>query len=347
MTATTIEPTTAIYAHRLASIEDAQAIAPLWAAFAAERAAADPSMVVKPNFDFEKYVAHQLDKPLSYCFVLEYQSNNSPQIVGCIFIYFYDEAPPPLLPAEMLEEHELENPFMNRRVGSVLGMYVEPEHRQPEAIQLIANAAIKKAEEMQVSDIDLLIAADQTGIQALLKRAGFTQAAVQFSKHYQNPTNAELPSLHLPHPELDLPEPPAPGAMPLRDPQTNELVYNSQGEPVFIHPLTNDSGELLKTVDGLPIYPTPLRDPQTDGWIFDAEENLVTCPVLLAENGDIFQCEGIPQFCPPLYEFVGGKIGLKRDESGAVLFSDVERDKEGKIVRNPQGQPIFQQLTNH
>jgi ribosomal protein S18 acetylase RimI-like enzyme len=347
MTTTTIEPTIAIYTHRLASVEDAKAIAPLWAAFATERAAADPSMVLKPNFDFEKYVANQLNKPLSYCFLLEYKTSNSPQIVGCIFIYFYDEAPPPLLPAEMLEEHEQENPFMTRRVGSVLGMYVEPEHRQPEAIQLIANAAIQKAEEMQVSDIDLLIAADQTGIQALLKRAGFTQAAVQFTKHYKVANNAELPSLHIPHPELDLPEPPTPGAMPLRDPQTNELVYNSQGEPVFIYPLTDDSGELLKTVDGLPIYPTPLRDPQTDGWVFDAEGELAVCPVLLDDSGDIFQCQGIPQFCPPVYEFVGGKIGLKRDESGAVVFSDVERNQEGKIVRNPQGQPVFKQLINH
>lgn len=347
MTATTMEPTTAIYTHRLAKVEDAKAIAPLWAAFAAERAAADPSMVLKPNFDFEKYVTHQLHKPLSYCFVLEHQTSNHPQIVGCIFIYFYDEAPPPILPAEMLEEHELENPFITRRVGSVLGMYVAPEHRQPEGIQLIANAAINKAEEMQVSDIDLLIAADQTGIQALLKRAGFTQAAVQFSKHYQVANNSELPSLHLPHPELYLPEPPSPGSMPLRDTQTNELVYNSQGEPVFIYPLTNDSGELLKTVDGLPIYPTPMRDPQTDNWVFDAEGQLVVCPVLLDDNGEILQCEGIPQFCPPVYEFVGGKIGLKRDAFGAVLFSEVERNQEGKIIRNPQGQPIFKQLINH
>lgn len=343
MTATTIKPMTAIYTHRLAAVEDAKAIAPLWAAFAEERAAADPSMVLKPNFDFEKYVAHQLNKPLSYCFVLEYQTGNSPEIVGCLFIYFYDEAPPPMLPVEMLEEHELENPFMTRRVGSVLGMYVEPEHRQAEAIQLIANAGIEKAEEMQVSDIDLLIAADQTGIQALLKRAGFTQAAVQFSKHYQVPEDAELPNLHLPHPELDFPEPPTPGAMPLRDHKTSELVYNIQGEPVFIYPLTNDSGELLKTVEGLPIYPTPLRDPQTDGWVFDRSGQLVVCPVLLDENGDIFQCQGIPQFRLPLYEFVGGKLGLKRDDSGAVLFSDVERNKEGKIIRNPQGQPVFKQ----
>lgn len=34
-------------------------------------------------------------------------------------------------------------------------MYVQPEHRQLENIQLLTNIAIKKAQEMEVSDIDL------------------------------------------------------------------------------------------------------------------------------------------------------------------------------------------------
>ncbi|MGD1702395.1 GNAT family N-acetyltransferase [Dapis sp. BLCC M229] len=126
-----------------------------------------------------------MNKPLSYCYILETQTNNQIEIVGCIFIYFYDEAPPPDLSAEFLAEQELENPFLPRRIGSVLGMYVQPEHRQPENIQLLANTAIQKAQEMEVSDIDLLIAADQKGMQALLKRSGFTPTAVQFSKHYE------------------------------------------------------------------------------------------------------------------------------------------------------------------
>lgn len=42
--------------HRLATATDAKDLAPLWQAFAAEREAIDPSMLVKPNFDFEKYV---------------------------------------------------------------------------------------------------------------------------------------------------------------------------------------------------------------------------------------------------------------------------------------------------
>jgi hypothetical protein len=37
---------------------------------------------------------------------------------------------------------------------------------------------------MKVSDIDLLIAADQPGIQAMLQQAGFTKAAVQCTRHY-------------------------------------------------------------------------------------------------------------------------------------------------------------------
>ncbi len=89
-------------------------------------------------------------------------------------------------------------------------MYIQPEHRQPENILLLVNAAIKKAELMQVSDIDLLIAADQKGIQAFLKRSGFTQAAIQFTKHYDISNNTNLPSLHPPHPELNLTEPPLP-----------------------------------------------------------------------------------------------------------------------------------------
>lgn len=345
MTVAIAEPKTQTmtYAHRLATPEDTKAIAPLWAEFAKERATVDPSMVVKSNFDWEKYVAYQIDKPLSYCYVLEEQTESITQIIGCLFIYFYDEAPPPMLPVEMLEEHELENAFQTRRVGSVLGMYVKPEHRQPQAIQQLANAGVQKAESMQVSDIDLLIGADQTGIQALLKRQGFTQAAVQFTKHYTIPADAELPSLHPPHPDLDLPEIPTPGAIPLRDPNTSELVCNLQGKPVFIYPLTNERGDLLKISGNLPIYPTPLRDPQTQNWVFDAEGKLVVCPVLRDENGDVFEYRGIPQFHPPVYQMVEGKLSLKREENGNYLFCDIELDKEGKIVLSPEGQPVFKQ----
>ncbi|NEP79960.1 MAG: hypothetical protein F6K39_18400 [Okeania sp. SIO3B3] len=331
------------YTHRLATPEDSQAIAPLWAAFATERATIDPSMKLKPNFDYEKYVSHQLNKPLSYCYLLETQTNNQTQIVGCIFIYFYDEAPPPNLPAELLEEHELENPFLSRRIGSVLGMYVQPEHRQPENIQLLANVALEKAQEMEVSDIDLLIAADQKGMQALLKRSGFTPTAVQFSKHYETSPNSNSPSLHPPHPELDVPEPPLPGAIPLRNPKTNELVYNNQDKPVFIYPVTNSNGQLIKTSKNLPIYPTPLRDPQTQDWIFDANGELVVNPILKDDKGQIFEYKGMAQFHPPSYKMQAGKLVLEKDDSGNYLFRDVERDGQGNIVLSPEGLPIFQQ----
>ncbi|MGK7954982.1 MAG: GNAT family N-acetyltransferase, partial [Crocosphaera sp.] len=161
------------YTHRLATSADSQAIALLWQEFAIERQKIDPSMTIKPNFDFEKYISHQLSKPLSFAYVLEHETNSQSQIVGCILVYCYDEAPPPDLPAEFSAQHELENPFLPRRVGSVLGLYVQPEHRQTEHILLLVNAAIKKAELMEVSDIDVLIAADQKGIQAFLKRSGF------------------------------------------------------------------------------------------------------------------------------------------------------------------------------
>ena len=51
---------------------------------------------------------------------------------------------------------------------------------------------------MEVSDIDLLIAADQKGIQALLKRLYFTPTAVQFSKHYEISPKTKSPNRHRP-----------------------------------------------------------------------------------------------------------------------------------------------------
>ena len=331
------------YTHRLATPADSQTIAPLWQAFAIERETIDPSMTIKPNFDFEKYVSNQLSKPLYFGYLLEYEINNQSQIVGCILVYCYDEAPPPNLPAEFSAQHELENPFLPRRVGSVLGLYVQPEYRQTENILLLVNAAIKKAELMQVSDIDVLIAADQKGIQAFLKRSGFTPAAVQFTKHYDISNNTDLPSLHPPHPDLNLPEPPLPGAMALRDPKTNELVYNNQEQPVFIYPLTDSNGELIKTSNDMPVYPTPLQDPQTQNWVFDNNGELVTSPILQDEKSQVFEYQGLPQFHPPCYKFEEGKLVLERDNAGNYLFRDVERNSQGNIILSPEGQPIFKQ----
>lgn len=332
------------YTHRLATPEDATAITPLWQAFATERAAANPSMVVKPNFDFHKYVTHQLNKPLTYCWVLEHQTNNQKTIVGCLFLFFYNEAPPPNLPPELIQQHEIENPFLPRRICTALGLYIQPSHRQPAPIKQLIDAGIQQAEAMQVTDIDLMIAADQTGIQALLERAGFTKSAVQFTRHYSIPTNTELPSLHPPHPELAEIALPTPNAIPLRDPDTNELIRNPKGEPVFLMPLRDEKGELLLTSNGLPIYPTPVRDPEKDDWVFNSLGELVVCPVLRDDNGEIVEHQEIPQFHPPVYEYVEGKIRLKQDSSGNYVFCEVERDKERKIVRNTDGIPIFKQL---
>ncbi|MEG4575346.1 GNAT family N-acetyltransferase [Microcoleus sp. N3A4] len=327
------------YSHRLATAEDARAIAPLWQAFAAERESIDPSMLVKPNFDFEKYVTNQLEKPLSFCWLLEH----SDSIIGCLFIYYYDEAPPASLPEYLIQQHNIENPFQSRRVGSVLGMYVQPEHRKSEAIQMLAKAAIAHAKTMKVSDIDLLIAADQPGIQAMLQRAGFTKSAVQYTRHYDIATDAELPSLHPPHPELDDVELLAPRAIPLRHPQTNELLRNSQGEPVFFMPLVDEQGELLKSSSGQNIYPELLLDPATNSWAIDAEDKLVSCPILRDEHGQIVENQGMVQFYRPAYQIVDGEPALMRDASDNYVFCDVELDRQGKILKTPDGFPIFKQ----
>ncbi|WP_293342321.1 GNAT family N-acetyltransferase [Microcoleus sp. CAWBG58] len=340
MTATTISiAPIASYSYRLATATDAKAIAPLWQAFAAEREAIDPSMLVKPNFDFEKYVTNQIEKPLCFCWL----SEHSDSIIGCLFIYYYDEAPPASLPEYLIQQHDIENPFQSRRVGSVLGMYVQPEHRKSEAILMLAKSAIDHAKTMKVSDIDLLIAADQTGIQAILQRAGFTKAAVQYTRHHDISTDAKLPSLHPPHPEFPDVELPTPRAIPLRHPETNELLRDSQGKPIFLIPLVDDNGELLKSSNGQPIYPELLLDPATNSWVIDGEDKLVTCPILRDENGQIAENQNMVLFSPPAYDIAGGQPCLMRDAAGNYVFQEVERDRQGKIVKTPDGFPVFKQ----
>jgi hypothetical protein len=172
---------------------------------------------------------------------------------------------------------------------------------------------------------------------------GFHKAAVQYTRHYEIPTDAQLPSLHPPHPELSEITPPAPSAIPLRNLETNELIRKPNGEPVFLMPLRDDKGELIRTSDGLPIYPTPLRDPEKNDWVFDATGELVTCPILQEETGEIVEYQGIPQFYTPAYEAAAGGIRLQRDAQGNYVFCAVEKDSRGKIVRSPDGLPIFKQ----
>jgi hypothetical protein len=214
----------------------------------------------------------------------------------------------------------LENPFVPRRVGAVLGMYVEESHRKPSTITLLTEAAIAKAEELKVTDIDLLISIDQTGIHALLERFGFTKAAIQYTKHYDI-TETNLPDLR-PSYENSGATISNPGAIPLKDPQTQALVRNAQGEGVYLYPLTDESGEWLKNSRGLPIYPIPVRDPQSQEWVFDESGELVVCPVAYDEQGKIQELEGIPQFRLPTYDYVEGKLMLKQDNRGNYLFSN-------------------------
>lgn len=331
---------TMTYTHRLATLEDAQAIAPLMSAFAQERESADPSMILKPKYDFDQYVAYQLTKPLSFCWVLE---DNNKSIVGFFFAYTYDENPPATLPEELRQKQTQENPFQPRRVGSVLGLYVQPQHRDPLAIKQLIEAGIQQAENLKVTDIDVLISAEQTGIQSLLERLGFQKAAVQYTRHYDIPENAELPPLHPPHPELSEVMLPVPGAIALRDPKTNEIVRKVNGEPVFLMPLRDENGDLILSSEKLPIYPTPLRDPEKNNWVFNDIGELVVCPILRDDDNQIIEHQGIVQFQPPAYQLVTSGLRLQRDTEGKYVFCEAERDKAGKIMRSPDGMPVFKQ----
>lgn len=299
-----------MYHQRLATPEDAKAIAPLWKAFSEARSQVDPSMNLKPDFDYEGYVGYQVKKPLSFGFVLEYEQ----QIVGFLFTYVYDEAPPPQISAlEMWE-----NPFIPRRVGAVLGMYVKEKHRKLETINLLIEAAIVKAEELIVTDIDLLISIDQTGIHALLERFGFTKAAIQYTKHYDI-IESNLPNLRPSYQDRETAMP-SPGRIPLKDPQTQELVKNEQGEGVYLYPLMDEAGDWLRSSRGMSIYPIPLRDPQTQEWVFDESGELVVCPVARNKQGEVIEVDGIPQFHLPVYDYAEGKLMLKQD-SGKYVFA--------------------------
>lgn len=59
-------------------------------------------------------------------------------------------------------------------------------------------------------------------------------------------------------------------------------------------------------------------------------------------NGQIVENQDIVQFCRPAYRIVNGKPVLMRDEIGNYVFCDVEWEKPGKIVKSPDGFPIFQ-----
>ncbi|MGK7888514.1 MAG: N-acetyltransferase family protein [Leptolyngbyaceae cyanobacterium] len=333
-----------VYSQRIATVEDAAKVAPLWQAFAQKRTQVDPSMRLKLGYEFEQYISYQLQRPFSFFFLLELGGDeiSSPkEIVGCFAIYFYDEAPPPEL--DGIDDF-MESPFQPRRVGAVLGLYIEEDHRQPHTIKLLVDGAIAKAEELKVTDIDVLVSAEQTGVQKLLERHGFTKSAVQYSRHYQITETEPLPSLH-PNVSSSVGEPEIgaiAASIPLRNIENYELVKNPHGEVVFLQPITNETGELLCSSSGLPIYPNPLHDIETSTYVFDRDGALVTCPVVQDRDG-VVEYAGIPQFCPPLYQRVNQKLVLKQDENGTYLFAEADVDESGKVKRSPDGKPVFKQ----
>ncbi len=321
-----------MYQQRLGNLEDATAIASLWKTFLKERSQQDLSMILKADFDYLSYVKKKLESPSIYTFILE--ESDSKQIVGFLSTYFHDET-------STFDYESIGNsPFQPRRVGGAIGMYIQPKHRQPEAISLLVESALALSEKLKISDLDLLISIEQTGVHKLLERFGFKKAAIQYTKHYQI-DESELPSLEPPVAEKISIKMPVAGLIPLRDPQTQQSVINPQGKQVFLHPLKNELGESLKSSNGLPIYGTPLRDPETQDWVFDAQGNLVTCPVLLDENNNLIEYQGIPIFSPPLYERSGNKLRLKQDEKGNYLFAEVDKNEDGTIKRSPDGKPLF------
>ncbi|MDJ0510465.1 MAG: GNAT family N-acetyltransferase [Crocosphaera sp.] len=321
-----------MYYQRRANLDDAAAIAPLWMAFLKERSQHDLSMILKPDFDYLSYVKQKLDSASIYTFVLEEGENK--HIVGFLSTYFHDEAP--ALDYEGIGD----NPFQPRRIGGAIGMYVQPEHRQPQAIAQLVEEGLKLAQKLKITDFDLLISMEQTGVHKLLERFGFTKAAIQYTKHYDI-SESELETLKSPVSQGIVVKMPTPGMIPLRDPKTQQPVINPQGEQVFLNPVKNEAGETLKSSNGLPIYGTPLRDPETQNWVFDAAGNLVTCPVLLDENNNIIEYQAIPVFCPPLYERAGDKIHLKKDAQGNYLFAEIDKNKDGTIKLSPDGKPLF------
>jgi len=119
---------------RIATPKNAVLIAPLWHDFLELRSQSDPSLSLKPQFDYEAYVRRQLQQPSIFGFLLEQVENQA--IVGFLFVYVHDEIPTGDF------GDPLASPFVNRRVGGAIGLYVREEHRQPEAIGLLIEVAI-------------------------------------------------------------------------------------------------------------------------------------------------------------------------------------------------------------
>jgi len=79
------------------------------------------------------------------------------------------------------------------------------------------------------------------------------KTVVQYTKELAVIDEGELPSLHPPHPELTMREDSGDRSIPLYDPQTQELVRNPDGEPVFLRVL-RDKGTIPLSPDGCPLF---------------------------------------------------------------------------------------------
>ncbi len=186
-----------LFSIRMADLTDAGPLVPLWKDFCRERAAVDPSMILKQGFDYEAFSRYVLGQPLSYCLLLEASSPGGPApvLAGFLSFFYFDESPPGQSPDAALRG-TYDNPFEPRRCCNIFGIYAKPEFRKQGGVSLMLNTWIAHTEQMQASDIDVLISSDQVGLQKYFRHVGFAEAAVQFTRHRNLPRGVPLPSLH-------------------------------------------------------------------------------------------------------------------------------------------------------
>lgn len=185
---------------RMAEMDDAVPLVPLWKEFCRERAAVDPSMILKQRFDYEAFSRYVLGQPLSFCLLLDAVPTSSPDptdpiLAGFLSFFYFDESPPGQSP-DAARRGTYDNPFEPRRCCNIFGIYVKPPFRQQGGASLMLNQWVAHTEEMKVSDIDVLISSDQVGLQKYFRTSGFAEAAVQFTRHRNVPRGVPLPNLH-------------------------------------------------------------------------------------------------------------------------------------------------------
>jgi hypothetical protein len=294
------------YQTRLATLTDLDVISSLWQEFTEERLRLDPTLLIASNFDFTEYVKQHLSRDSTFCWLLETSEvlsppnlSNQTKNVGFLCTYIYTESQPSAAPPI--------TPFQPRKVGAVLALYINPECRQLEGVNLLINTALNGAMELQVSDLELLIPED-AGIQSLLVRLGFTKVAVQYAKHLQAPVKSYENNKNIDE------------KVPLRDLETNEIIRDKSGNTIYLSALKDEQGNILKDSSGLLLYPLPVRDPQTSEWLFNLDGTIALCPPLLNENGKVIESDGLTQFRSPVYEIRDGTIKIKCNQDGSLLF---------------------------